>query len=337
MGSVVFSHDLRMDCMSTLTFSHHHRVRLDVWLAQELGLSRSHVQKKMVSEVLVNEVPGIGHQLLKQGDVITIPFEHSSSEFSRKVFEKQNRTAPQMKIIAETPDYIVVDKPVGIAVHGDRDESSETVVDQLLVRYPEITRVGESLDRPGIVHRLDKGVSGIMVVARTHSFFEHLKQQFQQRQVEKEYIAIVYGALKSPEGTIRLSLARSRVTHQIIPARPLESAPGIRVAHTEFSVLNVIPTHSLVQLFPRTGRTHQLRVHLKSISHPIVGDQLYTTRMYRAKNRAYSRMFLHAYRIQFIDQRMVHVQYCQEPPEDFLALVRKLFPNFTFRGSDSTR
>lgn len=202
-----------------------------------------------------------------------------------------------LDIMYENDDLLVINKPSGISVHkaGPNDQQM-TVVDLLLERYPEIAKVGEDPIRPGIVHRLDKETSGVMVIAKTNTAFFHLKDQFKNRETRKTYLALVDGHPKNPQGTITAPLGKigTKQTTQTKGKKDLFE----REAVTDYVTVKKYRNYSLLEVSPKTGRTHQIRVHLKSIGTPIVGDVLYGPRK-AANPPGTSRLFLHAQRLQF--------------------------------------
>jgi len=204
-----------------------------------------------------------------------------------------------MKIIFENKDIIVVDKPVGMAVHAGVGTSEKTLVDFLLEKFPEIKNVGDAPKiRPGIVHRLDKETSGVMIVARNQKTFEYLKDLFKSRNIEKKYLAVVHGKLKEKMGRIEGEMGRSkRDFRKQSLVRGKISVRKERYSLTDFEVKKEFEKYSLLEVFPKTGRMHQIRVHLHSIGHPILGDKKYTFKQY--KNINAPRMFLHAASIRF--------------------------------------
>ena len=207
-----------------------------------------------------------------------------------------------MKIIFQNKDYIVVDKPAGLAVHQGIGTEEKTLVDFLLRKFPEIKNVGDDPNtRPGIVHRLDKETSGVMIVARNQKTFEHLKNLFQNRKVEKKYLALVHGKLKNKEGKIEGEMGRSKrdFRKQTLVRGKIEVRKE-RHSLTYYKVIKEYKDYSLLEIFPKTGRMHQIRVHLHSIGHPVIGDTKYTFKEY--KRRKYARMFLHAGEISFVDR-----------------------------------
>ncbi len=180
-------------------------------------------------------------------------------------------------IIYEDENIIAVNKPAGLIVHSAQtaNHKPETLVDWLIERYPEIKNIGEDPLRPGIVHRLDKDTSGVLVVAKNQKAFEFLKLQFQKREIKKTYIALVKGEVKKQKGIINLPIGRS--SSGPLKKSTLKTAKGkIREALTEYKVIKSFPKYTLLEVYPKTGRTHQIRVHLKSINHPVACDKLYT-------------------------------------------------------------
>jgi len=228
------------------------------------------------------------------------------------------------EILKEDKDYIVISKPTGLVVHSDGRTDEETLCDWVLKKYPEIEGIGESMElesgevieRPGIVHRLDRDTSGAMVVARTQEGFEHLKKQFQDRLVEKKYIAIVYGNIKEDIFVVDEPIGRSRKNfRQWFSGRKVRGKT--REAVTEFRVLKR-SSHkevTIVEVSPKTGRTHQIRVHLKSRYHPIICDKLYAPDRDCLLNM--SRTALHSKTIKFQDLEGNEVSIEAPYPKDF--------------------
>lgn len=222
-----------------------------------------------------------------------------------------------MEISYADQNIIVVNKPPGIAVHGGISVSGRTLTDDLLKQFPEIRMVGDDpVVRPGIVHRLDKDTSGVMVVARTQESFGQLKNLFKTRQIEKTYRAIVCGAPKQKTGAVTFPIGRL-VKNPL--KRGVEIRPGMirgsRDAHTEYRVLKAGNIFSLIELKPKTGRMHQLRVHLKALGTPIACDRVYGGKQVCCPTAA-GRQLLHAHTISFTlnNQRFL---FEADPPEDF--------------------
>jgi len=234
--------------------------------------------------------------------------------------------------IFENEDYIVINKPARLMVHADGRSSNKTLCDFLIEQYPEIKGVGEPLiiksknpegelieskiDRPGIVHRLDKDTSGVMLVARTQKGFDYLKEQFQDRKVEKTYHTFVYENIKEDEFEVNVSIGRSKKDFRRWMAG--DNARGqLRTAQTFFKVLkrSEEKRSTFLEARPKTGRTHQIRVHLKYLYKPIVADSLYAPD--REPLFGFERQALHARDIEFTDLNGNKVEYTAEYPDDF--------------------
>ena len=213
------------------------------------------------------------------------------------------------EIVFESNEVLVVNKPVGWLTHADGSGVGETVVEWFLRRAPEARGVGElandqagaPLERSGVVHRLDRDTSGVLILAKTQDSFTQLKAQFHDRLAKKEYRALVYGPVRERWGTIDKPIGRS-------PSDPRKRLAGsnakgtVREAVTDWECIGTgryeEEDFSYLKLLPKTGRTHQLRVHLKSISRPIVGDTLYAeSEMGRSNNLGLKRMALHAHKL----------------------------------------
>lgn len=235
-------------------------------------------------------------------------------------------------ILFENNDILVINKPAGLMVHPDGKREEATLVDWIMEQYPNIKGVGEPLfleykgeqitiDRPGIVHRLDRETSGVMIIAKTQTAYEFLKKQFQVHSIHKEYLAIVSG-WTDDRGTIDAPIGRHPKDIRVwTTGRGVRG--NIRPAVTRYSAQKkFVDTdgnkYTLVQLFPETGRTHQLRVHMKSIQRPIIGDGLYAPST--LGQLGFNRVALHAQRITFID--LENKQHTVEAPvpDDFARL-----------------
>ncbi len=214
-------------------------------------------------------------------------------------------------VLYEDDDVIAINKPAGLVVHSDGRSTSLTtgktgesnLVDWILSKYPEIKNVGEpgrdsqgnEILRSGIVHRLDRDTSGVMLVARNQKSFENLKKQFQNHEIKKRYEAFVYGEVKR-DGVVDRPIGRSTSDFRKWSAQ--RGARGeMREAITEYRVLAKTKEYSLVELFPKTGRTHQIRVHMKAINHPLVSDSLYAPG--RGQSLGFKRTALHSKEITF--------------------------------------
>ncbi len=223
-----------------------------------------------------------------------------------------------LEIIYADADIIIINKPPGISVHGGVSVQGKTLVDALLEHFPEIRTVGDNPTvRPGIVHRLDKDTSGVMVIARTQESFEFLKNLFKTRQVQKTYLAITCGSPKQKTGIISFPIGRliKNPLKRGVDARP-GMIRGNREAHTEYRVLKSGQTYSLIELKPKTGRMHQLRVHLKALGVPIACDRIYGGKQVCCPTTA-CRQLLHAQSITFSFPNAGRMLFEADPPEDF--------------------
>ena len=211
-------------------------------------------------------------------------------------------------IVYEDEDILAINKPAGLSVHKvSPTDSQETLADMLVRERPYLKGVGDLPAgrqginlRPGIVHRLDKETSGIMVIAKNQAAFEFFKKQFQEHTIKKEYLALVYGHPKQPRGIIDVPLGKlgTKQTTLIHGKRELTE----RKAETAYETVKTFGPpaggYTLLKVMPKTGRTHQIRVHLKAIGCPVVGDKLYAKG--RTMPHGLDRMFLHAQRIEFV-------------------------------------
>ena len=201
-------------------------------------------------------------------------------------------------ILYEDDHLLAINKPSGLVVHGGVGvDESETLAGWIMHRYPDIADVGERGEgeprRPGMPHRLDKGTSGVMIIAKRQDVFVTLKRHFQKGQVQKEYHAFVHGAPKQDRGTITLPLGRSAGDFRKRSARSIRGQK--RDACTEYVVESRCGDAAFVRFYPKTGRTHQIRVHAQALQSPIIGDALYAPR--RPPLLGFSRLALHAYRL----------------------------------------
>lgn len=210
-----------------------------------------------------------------------------------------------ISVVYEDENFVAVNKPAGMLVHGTKNSKQDTLVDWLLKRYPKIEKVGDPLrgsgqaipKRPGIVHRLDKDTSGMLIVALNQKTFNYLKELFQKHEIKKTYVALVYGKLKG-RGIINAPIGlKSGTVKRSVLARKMKM---VKDAVTEYKTIKYLKKNgkdfTLVSLSPKTGRTHQLRVHMSYIHHPIVGDTLYGP---KKNTLGLGRQFLHAASIEF--------------------------------------
>ncbi|MEK9168078.1 MAG: RluA family pseudouridine synthase [Patescibacteria group bacterium] len=245
-------------------------------------------------------------------------------------------------ILYEDKYVLVINKPAGIAVHRDGRSDEYTIADWVVARYPETKNVGEparylgkEVARPGIVHRLDKDTSGVLAIAKTQEAFDFLKKQFQGRTTKKCYRAFVYGTVEGQSGVIEKPIGRSmrdfrqwsaergaRGTMREAVTKYKVLKRGIFIKHSVFDKNEKDERFSYLELSPKTGRTHQIRVHLKSINHPIVCDKLYAPK--RPCALGFERLALHAFSIEFSLPDNSYVSVEAPLPNDFETAVALL-------------
>jgi 23S rRNA pseudouridine1911/1915/1917 synthase len=260
--------------------------RLDVYLTQILPeISRSRIQRLIkAGQVLVNDtLPHKSGQMLESGDRIWV--EVPPPEPLDLIPENI-----ELSIIYEDENVVVIDKPAGMVVHPSAGHDQGTLVHAALAHSPFLAGIGGKM-RPGIVHRLDKNTSGLILIAKNEPSHKWLQQQFKEREVEKKYLALVDGRPVTPSGRIIAPIMRDRYDRKKMAIAP--EGEG-RYAETEYHTLKEYKFHTYLDVHPLTGRTHQIRVHMASIRCPIAGDTLYG---YRNPSIALERHFLHAYRI----------------------------------------
>ena len=234
------------------------------------------------------------------------------------------------KVIFEDKDVLVINKPAGLVVHSDGRTQENTLADWLMTNYPEIKGVGEQWQadsgevvyRPGIVHRLDRETSGVMVIAKTQESFENLKQQFKDRQIQKEYRVILSGTFKDEVegGVIDKPIGKSPSDFRKWSAQP-GARGSLREASTEYKILSRVGVgndgFAYISASPKTGRTHQIRVHFKAIHHPVLGDRLYGTSKPANIGVKIPRTMLHAYSLKFNRLDGSKITYTADVPDDF--------------------
>jgi len=295
--------------------------RLDQFLVSHLpNISRARIQQ-LISEkkILINDLKSKPSVRLRGGERITILGEPQPRPL-RAIAEEI-----PLEIIYEDDDLAVINKPARMMVHagsGATDDARNrgTLVNALLHHFGKLSAIGGEL-RPGIVHRLDKATSGLILVAKNDESHRKLAMQFSRREAKKTYIALVHGWMKQDRGTISSSISRDRIRRTRMTTR----RPGGREAVTHYTVQRRIDSKfgkfTLLELRIDTGRTHQIRVHLASLGHPVVGDTLYgAPRELRSRNSeaaALSRNFLHAAALQFHHPRTGTALSLSSPlPED---------------------
>lgn len=232
-------------------------------------------------------------------------------------------------IVATEKDFVIVNKPAGLLVHeADSSPGEITLVDWLREKFPHIQNVGDDPTvRPGIVHRLDREASGLIVVALTQEMFDHVKEQFRARTIEKEYLTLVHGRVKNDWGEITLPIARQRGTGRMA-ARAKGDGDDARAhdAHTEYYVAQRFGNTTLLRVRIHTGRTHQIRVHLFSLGAPVVGDTLYAKRLLAKSFPPAPRLFLHAARLAFFDLSGTRREFFAALPVELATYLKNFKP-----------
>ncbi len=262
--------------------------RLDAWLAKLLPeVSRSRIQKWIkAGEVLVDGKRTTSHQAIRATETVTVDAVAPAEE---PTGIKPRHDIP-LDIVYEDDVVVVLNKPSGLLVHPATTQDTATLAHALVAHWPQIASVGESPDRPGIMQRLDKDASGLMVVAKTKKAFDSLKRQFQKHSISKEYAVLVEGGPTDDEGTIRLHIGRKRNTGRMAARhKPRE---GDKEAVTHYYVEERFNRVTLLTIRTETGRTHQIRAHMDAIGCPVVGDSLYGLK--RPARFPLPRLFLHA-------------------------------------------
>ena len=298
--------------------------RVDLFLAEQATfLTRSHIKKLIESNlVTVNRVPVKAAFRLKVGDVVELilPPPRNATITPEPI---------ALDIICEDESIIVVNKPAGMVVHPAAGNYTGTLVHALLSHCSFLSGIG-GVQRPGIVHRLDKDTSGLMVVAKSDAAHQHLSQQFKNHSVTKQYQALVCGRMRSEQGSISLEIGRHRSDRKKMSVHTRKG----REAMTAWKVIEQFDECSLLEVCIKTGRTHQIRVHLAAVHHPIIGDSVYggkkcIVRMINSRVRSglsrLNRPFLHACLLGF-DHPVTtqHLVFTQPLPQELNFLLTVL-------------
>ncbi len=262
--------------------------RVDRAVAMLTGWTRAEVQAlARDGAVLVQGEPAAKSRRLARGEIVEI-----TRAPVRGTLPEAEPVPLDVRFADD--DVIVVVKPAGLVVHPGAGHAHGTLVHGLLHRFPEVAAVGDPA-RPGIVHRLDRDTSGLMLVARSSVAYEALVRALAARSVDRRYLALVWGVPDAPRGVIDAPIGRSQRRRQRMAVREVG-----REARTAFAIRHVFDTAALLECTLETGRTHQIRVHLAAIGHPVVGDELYGG---RREGIHLERPFLHAYRLAFAHPR----------------------------------
>ena len=284
-------------------------VRLDRFIAESCPeLTRTHAQKLITEgDITVNGKKAKPSLRLDSGDKVDIIVPPTPP----------SPLAPEpipLNVIYEDEDLLVVDKPPGLTVHPAPGHPDHTLVNALLSHVPHLAQISDSL-RPGIVHRLDKDTSGLMLVAKNQAAQMNLMEQFRTRSIVKAYLVLVKGRLVPEEGIIDAAIGRDASNRKRM-AVVKEGRP----ARTQYRVVKYMSDYTLLEVMPETGRTHQIRVHLAAIGYPVVGDAVYGV-----KSPHLSRQFLHACRLGFrLPSSGEYVEFKSELPEDLEKALKEI-------------
>jgi len=302
--------------------------RLDVALFDLIQETLPEIQcsRKMIAslaetkKVLVNEKIVKATYKVKLHDRITLPKE--AFVVVSPVLEPYYDSP--LSILYEDEQLIAIDKPAGLQVHPAGNTERKTVVHSLIAQYPEVRSLGEDVLRPGIVHRLDRDTSGVLVIARTQASLSALKELFHDRKVQKTYLALVYGHTEFLSGEINKPLIRRSGELKRFVIETSAVPESARQAQTSYRVIARYEACDLLKVTPSTGRTHQIRVHLASLGNPIVGDTLYAPKYVRREKRVTAkRHLLHAMSLEFTLFSKKY-SFSAPLPQDFQSVLRDI-------------
>ena len=286
-----------------ITYENDKKIRLDKFLSSNSSLTRN----KATQFISQGKVKVNGIVVKKASNLLTYKDEIIIDEREYQTPKKNLASEYNLKIKYEDDDLLIISKDSGIIVHPSPNTKTVTIVDILLNLYPKISTVGEN-SRPGIVHRLDKGTSGLMVIAKNNLILNSLKDQFKKREVVKEYLAVVNGNTKE-KGIINAPIGR----HPIDRKKRALISTG-KEAHTMYEKICNENKLSLLKVRIQTGRTHQIRVHLSSVGHPVYGDKVYS----RKYKNISSRILLHSFRLRFLHPvKKNYIDIKDDIPEEF--------------------
>ncbi|MBF2067359.1 MAG: RluA family pseudouridine synthase [Calothrix sp. C42_A2020_038] len=290
--------------------------RLDRYLADEVpSLSRSRIQSLVEQGyVYLNNQPCTSKKIIvKSGDLITITIPEAQP------LELRAENIP-LDILYEDEQLIILNKPAGLVVHPAPGHRDGTLVNALLAHCPNLPGIG-GIQRPGIVHRLDKDTTGAIVIAKTEQAQLHLQAQLKAKTARREYLGIVYGVPKTEIGTINLPIGRHPVERKKMAVVPVEK--GGREAVTHWQVQERLGNYTLIRFQLETGRTHQIRVHSAQMGHPIVGDPIYSSA--RSIGVNLSGQALHAWRLKLQHPlTQEYIEVTAAPPDEFIKLWEAL-------------
>jgi 23S rRNA pseudouridine1911/1915/1917 synthase len=292
------------------------KTRLDKFLADQIaGVSRSQLQRDIEAGcVSVNGTLQDSPKFVVRRD--------DRVEYKKLPEEKRVPKPIALKTLYNNHGLLIIDKPAGLSVHAGAGVKGDSLADMLLYKFKDIRLVGEE-GRSGIVHRLDKDTSGVILIALTQPVYEYLKDAFAERRVKKEYLALVHGRVPDQHGTIDLPIGKSKTDFRKYTSKNMILA---KPSLTEYWVVEYLDDYTLIRVRLHTGRTHQIRVHFLSKGFPLVGDALYSTKpaQKQAKELGLSRQFLHARRIEVQLPDGTWIEAESPLPEDLREVLTKL-------------
>ena len=286
--------------------------RLDKYLVEHLFLSRERIKNLIKkNHITVNDTPKKASYILHEKDIISF---HIPPPKKMEILPQKG----DIQVIYEDKFLAIINKPAGISVHPSPGIYENTLVNILLYKFKDLSGIG-GVERPGIVHRLDKDTSGIMIVAKEEKTHLALSLAFKKREVQKTYLAVLWGNLKEKKGKIDAPIGRDPI-HRKKMKITLNNAKD---AITYFEVIKQFNGFTYVKAFPKTGRTHQIRVHFSYIGHPLVGDEIYSAK--KKGELPIKRHALHAYSIKFTHPiTQEKLEFVVDPPSDFKSLIEWL-------------
>ncbi|MEK7653430.1 MAG: RluA family pseudouridine synthase [Patescibacteria group bacterium] len=311
-------------------------------------LTRSQIKKLIkAGEILVNGKKATVHRFLKTNDIIVIPTPSTSlrAGSATKGSEVEESLRPttktegslhspagsvgmtrDIKILEENNNFLIIEKPAGLLVHPTAKNETDTLADWIIAKHPDLRKIGEDPSRPAIVHRLDKEVSGLMLIPKTQDAFDYFKSQFKQHHVIKKYATLVRGEISKDEGMINFPIGRSKSRRGLFAAISHKLGIEAKKAITTFRVEKRFKNYTLLEVQILTGRTHQIRVHLLAFGHPVVGDALYGIKIQGYKNikTKLGRIFLHAKYLGFTDMNGNKREFESELPEELDNFIKGL-------------
>lgn len=280
-------------------------IRIDKYLSDLF----EEIPREKVKDFIKDEKIKINNKKIKPSYKLVLEDE---IEISDKLFEKEKIEAEKMnlKILYENEDYAIIDKDENVIVHPAGSIVSGTLVNGLLdyFGYDNLSHIGGD-DRPGIVHRLDKDTTGLMVIAKNNSSYKYLKNLFETRKIDKEYLAICNGIFQKKSGTIQTFMDRDPNNR-----RKMAVTNSGRDAISKYEVISENNGYSLVKIKILTGRTHQIRVHMTYINHPLLGDPVYGNVKHKFN---LDHQLLHCHKLGFTDKNGIYKEFCADCHEDF--------------------